>query len=472
MRANACCTCTRLLEFGTLGMRRPTALLRVVAFVGALRAACPAVASIAEVYGLGPASSAQAGAVAASVTDFSAVHYNPAGLVFAPETAVGVGLLGAGSRLQIRGQHFPLREQLGPIVGARAIVPFGGLLKDRVGFGFALYVPATTELRIISRYPQEPFFPLFDNRSQRLLVVPGFGFRLHRQVALGIALNYFGSLSGSVEGAAGASRAIEPRADEHIGGRVAVNAGVRWDPRRSLSVAVAYRGSFDSPFHVTSKVQVAGSPIDLTFTSAGLYTPHQLVVGAAYRPRPRTTFGVDLTWAHWSAWHGPYIHVDSTLPLAGDLVGELPEVPFRDIVAVHAGGEQRLALGRRVELALRAGYGYDQSPIPRRQTGVTNLMDGDKHLLAVGLGGRLKLGKATLTVDAHFGIQLLTERTYTKRVFDEDEELVPFNGLRDEVKDTALDPASRGIQISNPGYPSIKGGGFVWSGSLLVGVEQ
>ena len=454
-------------------MGRKAALLRALAIVGALGFAGPAAASTAEVYGLGPVSSAQAGAVSASVTDFSAVHYNPAGLVFSPATTVGVGLIGAGSGLQIQGEHVALKNQLGPLVGTRAIVPFGGFLKDRIGFGFALYVPATTELRIISRYPQEAFFPLFDNRSQRLIVMPGFGFRLHERLGLGIALNYFGSLSGSVQGAVGASRAIEPRADEHIGGRVGVNAGVRWDPLRVLSVAIAYRQKFDSPFAVTSDVQVAGSPINLAVRSAGLYTPHELILGAAYRPRPRTTLGVDVTWAHWSAWDGPFIHVTSTLPLAGDLVGELPKVPFHDIVTLHAGGEQRFALGRRFELALRAGYGYDQSPIPRNQPGVTNLMDGDKHLLTVGVGGRLKkLGPATLTVDAHFGIQFVTERTYTKHIFGKDEEIVPFNGLRDEVKDSTLDPASRGIQISNPGYPSIKGGGFVWSGSLLVGVEM
>jgi hypothetical protein len=160
------------------------------------------------------------------------------------------------------------------------------------------------------------------------------------------------------------------------------------------------------------------------------------------------------------------------LPLAGDLIGELPKVPFRDIVTIHAGGEQRLQLGRHVELALRAGYGFDQSPIPRRQPGVTNLMDGDKHLVTFGVGGRLKkLLPATITVDAHFGIQFVGARTYTKHVFGKDEAIEPFRGLRDEVKDSTLDPASRGLQISNPGYPSINGGGYVWSGSVLLGVE-
>lgn len=453
-------------------MPRPASVLLAAAAVGALLVASPAAASTAEVYGLGPASSAQAGAVSASVTDFSAVHYNPAGLAFSPALAVGVGFAGAGSGLQIEGKRFAFTNQTGLLVGTRALIPLGGFLENRLTFGFALYTPPSTLLRIISRYPQEPFFPLYDNRSQRLIVLPAFGFRLHERLGFGIGFNYFAGLFGSVQGTTGASRAIEPRADEAIGARVGVHAGVRWDPGRFWSLAVTYRQQFSVPFSVTSDFYVAGSPLSLAVKSAGLYTPHEVVWGVAFRPRPNTTLGVDLTWAHWSAWDGPYIHVTSKLPLAGDLVGELPAVPFHDIVTVHAGGEQRIRVGRRLELRLRAGYGFDQSPIPRKQPGVTNLMDGDKHMVTAGVGARVtRLLPAALTIDAHFGVHFVGSRTYTKHVFTADEEPVPFKGLRDEVKDTSTDPASRGVQVSNPGYPSIKGGGFVWSGSVLLGVE-
>ena len=292
-------------------MRRPASVLLVAVVSGVLLRAGPAAASTAEVYGLGPAASAQAGAVSASVTDFSAVHYNPAGLAFSPATAVGVGFIGAGSGLQIQGERFGLTNQSGPLVGVRAPLPFGGTLTNRLAFGFALYVPPATLLRIISRYPQEPFFPLYDNRTQRLIVMPALGFRLHDRVALGLGVNYFGSLSGAVQGATGASRAIEPRADEAIGARVGVHAGVRWDPLRRLSVAFTYRQQFSIPFSVVSDIFVAGSPISLAVKSEGLYTPHTLVWGVAFRPRAGTTLGLDVTWALWSQWDGPYIHVTS-----------------------------------------------------------------------------------------------------------------------------------------------------------------
>ncbi|HEY3360210.1 MAG TPA: hypothetical protein VGQ83_43565, partial [Polyangia bacterium] len=199
----------------------------------------------------------------------------------------------------------------------------------------------------------------------------------------------------------------------------------------------------------------------------------ELAVGATVRPRPGTTVGLDVTWARWSAWQGPYIRVTSTLPLAGDLVGELPSVSFSDIVTVHVGVDQVAYHSAALELRVRGGYGFDPSPIPAAQPGVTNLMDGSKHIIGLGAGLRAapRWLPRPVTLDAHFGLQLVGERTYAKHLFAPGETADPFRGLRDEVKDTSADPSSRGVQISNPGYPTISGGGHVWSASFLMGVE-
>jgi long-subunit fatty acid transport protein len=453
-------------------MLRFPSVLRLAVACGVALASAAAAAASADLYGLGPAASAQAGAVAASVTDFSAAYYNPAGLAFDGATAVGVGAVGAVPRLRIQGRRFPLADQTGLLLGLRAPLPLGGVLAGRLTFALGLGLPPTSLLRIISRYPQEPFFPLYDNRAQRLMVLPALSVRLTDRLAVGVGFDYFAGLAGGVQGLTGASRAIEPRADEAIGARAGVHAGVRWDPWRQLSLAFAYRQKFSVPFSVTAGIVVAGSPLSLAVESEGLYTPDHFVWGVAYRPRPGTTLGLDVTWARWSAWGGPFIHVESTLPLAGDLVGELPAVPFSDTVAVHLGGEQRLPLGHRLELAVRAGYGFDQSPIPATQAGVTNLMDGPKHLATCGLGVKLRrVLPWTVTLDAHLGVQLVGHRTYTKRILGKNDEPDPFAGLRDEVKDNAADPATQGVQVSNPGYPSIGGGGLIVSGSVLLGVE-
>jgi long-chain fatty acid transport protein len=450
-------------------MRRVAPFLGLVVLLVASRSA----ASGADLFGLGPRASAQAGAVAASATDFSAVYYNPAGLAESDTTELALGVLGFGSGLTIGGRAFGIADPVAVLAGGHAPLPLGGVLERRLYFGLALSVVPTSVLRIISRYPEEPFFPLYDNRTQRLLLLPGVGLRLTDTLSLGVAFNYLAGLSGSVQGTTGASRTIEPRVDETIGAEVAVHGGVRWAARPWLALGLAYRQSFSVPFANVSDVRVAGQPLSLSVQARGLYSPDQLALGVSLRPHGRTTVGLDATWARWSAWEGPYIRVASELPLAGELAGELPRVPFSDIVTVHLGLDQVAWRSRRLEVHVRGGYGYDPSPVPAAQPGVTNLMDGPKHVL--GLGGGLRLAGVLgrpLTVDGHVGLHVVRERSYTKRVFGPGEGTAnPYDGLRDEVKDVSTDPSSQGIQISNPGYPGLGGGGHVWAASLLVGVE-
>jgi long-chain fatty acid transport protein len=436
-------------------------------------AAGHAQASPADVFGLGSRASAQAGAVTASVTDFSAVFYNPAGLAFSDTTELGFGVLGFGSGLSIRDRRMDITDPIALEVGGRIPVPLGGVLARRLFLAFALTTPPSSILRIISRYPQEPFFPLYDNRTQRLVVMPALAVRVTDRLALGVGVNYLAGLAGYVQGTTGASRSVEPRVDEAVPAAAAVHAGVRWDARPYLSLGLAFRQGFSIPFKDVSDVIVAGQPLSLAVSSVGLYTPDELVGGATLRLRTGTTLGLDVTWARWSAWQGPFIRVTSTLPLAGDLVGELPNVPFSDIVTVHLGLDQIAYRKHGVEVRVRGGYGFDPSPIPDAQPGVTNLFDGSKHTITLGAGLRASPTwlPRPVTLDVHCGVQTVGSRTYTKHLLEPGETVDPFRGLRDEVKDTSADPSSRGVQISNAGYPSINGGGFVWAGSFLLGVE-
>jgi hypothetical protein len=440
--------------------------LRPLLALVCLLASRPAAASGADVFGLGPQSSAQAGAVSASATDFSAGFYNPAGLSFGSSGEVGIGLSGFGSGLEIGGRRAALSSPLALLLGARTPLPFGGVLRNRLTFGLAISTMPTSLLHLVSREPDEAFFPLYDNRTQRLLVLPALGLRLTSRLAVGIGINYFAGLAGTVAGAGGASRAIEPRADERLRGSAGVHAGVRWDPWSCLSLAFTYRQRFSVPFSTVADFLVAGERISLTVDSRGLFSPEQWVFGVALRPRGGTTIGLDATLARWSRWDGPYVRVSSTLPVAGEINGELPTPSFSDIWTVHAGAEHRVLETRHVELRLRAGAGYDPSPIPANQPGVTNLMDGAKVVLALGAGLRLRrVLPRPVTVDAHFGLHLVAERTYVKRFLGTGEARDPMNGLSDE------DPNTAGDQTSNPGYPSISGGGHVWAASVLFGVE-
>jgi long-chain fatty acid transport protein len=85
---------------------------------------------------------------------------------------------------------------------------------------------------------------------------------------------------------------------------------------------------------------------------------------------------------------------------------------------VPAAGPSRTLAGdpierRMLEIPLRAGYVYEQSPIPP-QTGVTSFIDADRHTVSWGAGltvnapGSVLLG--SLSLDLHGQLSILPER--------------------------------------------------------------
>src|SRR5262245_41759135 len=87
---------------------------RVVVGVAVALAATTARASTADVFGLGSEESAVAGASAARVHDFSAAHYDPAGLTLATRAEGTVGVIGFGASLPLPdGRTFRMTDRVG-----------------------------------------------------------------------------------------------------------------------------------------------------------------------------------------------------------------------------------------------------------------------------------------------------------------------------------------------------------------------
>lgn len=479
-----CGSCAVGLTSGAL-LTRPgqhSLALLALALAWGLSGLEEAQASSADVFGLGGEEPALAGASAARVHDFSAAYYNPAGLVRVERFQGSLGLLAFGSHLDAGGRSYAIPDPLGIVVGVAAPVPLGRGLERRLFVGLAAYVLPGSVAHVVAHTPDQPFFPYYDNRSQRLLILPSLAVRLGAGLSLGVALNILAGLNGRLVATEGATRAIEVRVDEQARSVVRANAGLLWQSRRDrLALAAVYRQAFSLPFGTRSSASLAGQLVDIDVSAEGLYSPHQLVLGALVRPRPWLALSADFTVSFWSAWQGPYVRVASTLPLAGSLDVAPPQLAFDDAFSLRLGVEVRRliavdgslgASGQGVELAGRLGLGGETSPIPASQPGVTNLLDGEKLFLAAGFGLRAPLGRAFLRVDVHGQLHLLRRRTVTKRVAQAQAHPDPAQALRDELADDAARPETLGPQSSNPGYPSISGGGYVWSTGIVFTVER
>ena len=366
-----------------------------------------AAASEPELFGLGSEEAAVAGASAARVHDFSAGYYDPAGLTLARRPEASVGVIGFGSSLPMPdGSRFHMSDRLGILVGGATPIPFTGALADRVYVGIALHLLPDSILRVVAHTPDQAFYPLYDNRTQRLVVLPAVAVRVWRGLSVGLGFNYLAGLGGNVAATEGATRALEARVDEQIYSVLAVNAGVRWQALPRLAVALVYRQAFGVPFRTVAKNQVAGQPIDLDVDAEGLYTPHTLVAGMAWRAHRGLLLSLDLSWQRWSDWRGPYVAVTSELPLVGGIATQPPAVAFHDTAALRAGVDWTLLVAGAWAASLRGGYAFESSPVPAQQVG-TQLLDGHKHHLTAGAGARVAVLGGELRLDGHGELQIV-----------------------------------------------------------------
>jgi|JI10StandDraft_1071094.scaffolds.fasta_scaffold00347_18 long-chain fatty acid transport protein len=428
--------------------------------------AAPAAASPVELFGFGSRHGAHAGAGVADVDDMAATWMNPAGLA-AGHKALTTGLLGWVSNLRVGERRSPMAQPGGGLFGVTLPAPLGGPLAGRIGLGLGMFVLPTSIVRITARLPDEPFFPYYQGRAERLVIVPGVGVRVTDAIDVGVAANFLAGLGGGIAAGEGATRALEARVDEVVPAVARLVAGVRWRVRGDLAIAAVYRQRFEVPFTTVARTEVAGEPINLDLAASGQFSPHTAVLGATWRP-PGGALHLDLQYARWSSYPGPFVKVGSELPLVGPLAAELPAVPWRDTFAARLGGD--VALGPR--LVGRAGYGFETSPVPAAQPGVTNLLDGPRH--TVGLGVAITWPAAVagkpVTLALHGQAQLIGGRTLAKSILPAGAAGGTFDGLRDEVTDDPQDPATQGAQISNPGYPRLDSGGQVFSGGATLEV--
>jgi hypothetical protein len=427
----------------------------------------PAHANPAEVFGFGSRQAAQAGAGVASVDDMAAPLVNPAGLARNRGKRLTLGAQGAYANLQINDRRTGLTDPAGGIFGLTAPAPLGGKLAGRLHVGLGMYVLPGGIARIVARFPDEPFYPYYQGRTERLVIVPGLGVRVTDCIEVGVATNFMAGLGGALEASEGATRALDTRVDEKVPSVARVIAGVSWRPLEALRVGLVFRQRFEVPFATRAEIEVAGEPIDLDLRASGQFSPTQVAAGVAWMTGVATV-SADLTFARWSEYPGPFVEVKSELPLVGPLAAEIPSVPWKDTFGGRVGAEAPLG----EKLILRGGYGFETSPVPAQQPGVTNLLDGPRHTIGAGVGivnTRTK-GKR-VRVDLHVQTQIVQPRTLRKSVFAMGEDGDSFDGLRDEVTDDANDPATQGAQISNPGYPRIDSGGQVFAGGMTMEVE-
>ncbi len=419
--------------------------LVAAALLGALGWSARAHASPADAFGLGSRSTALGGAVSASCADFSANYYNPAGLVQAQGMQLSLGTMWAEHALEMNGRD----SQVDPVHGlVGGLVAPGKLGSLPFAFGIAAHLSDERISRARTVRQDQPRWVLYDNRSQLLYLAVNGALRPLPWWSVGGGVAFLASTRGafSVRGTAvlpngtGQRSEFDSRLEHEVDADLTsvryLQLGTTLHPSEDWAVSLAYRQSAKIALKIgaelrgTVDAQILQVPAYYALDSrtANAYLPEQWVLGAAYHPTPRWTLGADLQLVRWSGYESPVSRSSTVLEV--EVPGNLVDIPaspkpskviapgFSDRLVPRVGAEVRLPVATAVELPLRLGYALERSPVPA-QTGLTNFVDADRHLLSAGAGvAWLRPGAwlpGALTLDLHSQLSLLPERVTLKQ---------------------------------------------------------
>lgn len=424
-------------------------LARILIAIGAIAAAAPASAQPMDTYGMGSRSVAMGGAVTADVSDFSANYYNPAGLVRGEHVRISLGWMGVQHELELN----DLDSNVDPVHGivAGLVVP-GNIDGFRFAFGLGVHLNDDRISRTRSLPRSRPRWELYDNRPHRTFLATHLAVRPWDWLLIGGGISFLSyartglSIRGDID-------AIRPEVGTRLEHNILADlttirypqVGVQVMPIPELSVGLVYRGEFALSNLLEAEVGQPGASTDtrilvgdlsipgyfhLVSESVNAFVPHQISLGASWRPIADLVVELECTWLNWSAYVSPIgrADIDLQIQVPPELQGMI-RVPdmiagsqpiaahFEDRFVPRIGLEGIALRSPALEVAVRGGGFYERSPVPE-QGGITNLVDTDRVALSAGAGLRLTdlrpLIDGWLAFDLHLQWSILPERSTRK----------------------------------------------------------
>lgn len=404
-----------------------------------------------DTFGYTSADIAMGGGVTALAGSYDACYYNPAGLALLDGFDVGLGvqvfrpfLKSSINRLDAStGVIEPRQVSRGSTgtlfdLGIASPIPLGKGLDRHLFWGIQAAFPGSTLYAVRERPVQEAYFPFMEERNRRLVLNGALAGRW-KWLMVGVGVSLLPNVYGRVDvDFTREGRANQTEVDVKM--NLSPNVGALVEPIPGLTVGLTWRGAnrthLSIPVNAVLSDKIAA--IRLKVLAYDYSTPHQIALGLAYQ-KPGYRVAADVTYSMYRDFRQSAPSVLLYSSSADDKVIKetlVPDANFRNSWAVRLGGEWRPVAA----LALRAGFGWVQSPVPA-QTGVTNFLDGDRYMGSIGLGfDAASVGGPPLSVDLHMQYAWMVGHRDAKTVFDP----------------------------GNPGYPSVASEGWALNGGMTL----
>ena len=355
--------------------------------------------TIEDMFGLGSYAKSMGGAGTALSKDFSSIYYNPANLAFCQNTKTSISYfhLDYGLGVDVDASDVEL-EALDSrdvfSVGICVPLPFD------LAFGFHFSMNLQQSM-VISQQSIDsiPRYSLYGKWLDGISIMFGFAYRIFDNLSVGGGLSILANSDLLVDNdiPVATAETVRDRWVWKLKPTAAVYLGVQYEPTHWLALGFSYRSALYHKLDCDTQTQIeimgVQMDFDMLLQSVAWYSPQQAALGWVITPASGWTVAFDLTWYDWSEYPGPFIYAtpdpDSSISPSVDFP-ERELVEFSDTVVPRLGVEYL----HTNKLAFRLGYGLRFTPasVP---AGRANVLDGDTHSFAVGLGYLWDLSQPT-----------------------------------------------------------------------------
>jgi long-chain fatty acid transport protein len=366
--------------------------------------------------------------------DLSAIYYNPAGLTQLKGTHLYLGVSGISPKATYTRTGFAgedTKNDLIPVPLFAISTDLGGKLNNVV-LAFAVNVPFGLRDKYDALGAQR--YMSTNISLQDIYIGPYVGWQVTPKVSIGGGVQYVYS-TAEIESKVNYGGAIyqmmlqrnpamaNPALNENpdydgimeikniSASNIAGNIGILVKPTDKLNIGLSWRSGVkvglegDATLTIPATVtQLTGFQTLKTKANTDVSLAQVVGIGFAYRPIEKLTITSDLNWINWKAFKNYDIDFK-------DNTAYLPDKPqprdWKDTIAIRLGMEYWLA----ERYAVRAGYAFDQNPIPDKSLG-PELPTGDTHYVTLGFG--YKWNK--LTLDVAYAHLFIKDRTVTSSI--------------------------------------------------------
>jgi len=360
----------------------------------------------------GAAASGKANAFAGEANDPSAIFYNPAGITQLPGTQVMVGTaivyLDTVFRSGTTGESTQLQDQF-PIVPHFYITHRFKQWDERLSIGLGVFTP----FGIVVDWP-DTWQGRFDSTNARLRATiynPVVAFQATKNLSVAAGVRYADVAAEFEQRFNIGNGESQLRAYNLTAHPIGWNTGLLYHLTETTSVGLQFRSELQAKLKGQADINGPGAfglGSGTGFATAGFHSniklPPQIVGGISTKIIPRWTLNADIEWEGWKT-------VGS---LPRDFVGStaLDSVSTRlwKNSWVYRFGAEYAATDR---VALRAGYFFDESPIPDNTFDPT-IPNANIHALTGGAGYKWD----TVTFDVAYLIAFFEKRSIDNSTLD------------------------------------------------------